>query len=69
MSLTSQSPIETLRARYNQAEQTCPQCGQRNIKNSWQVVDVSSKIQFKHVCTNCGAEQRRVVSLSLPDTQ
>ena len=68
MSLTSQSPIETLRSRYDQLEDTCPWCENKYIEKSWQVMHMDAEIRFKHICSTCGAERQQVVSLSSPNT-
>lgn len=55
--------LSDLKARYEETDVHCGDCGYEDQGGTWQVSEVDREVRFRHVCPSCGAVQTRVLKL------
>ncbi|TYL40130.1 hypothetical protein CV102_00680 [Natronococcus pandeyae] len=57
------SPFERLRAKFEESELECPQCGYFDGDGGWRVTTSGSRVQYQFVCPSCDAVETRELRL------
>ncbi|WP_049922636.1 HVO_0649 family zinc finger protein [Halopiger djelfimassiliensis] len=57
------SPFERLRAKFDDSELECRQCGYLADEGGWRVTTSGSRVQYQFVCPACGAVETREMRL------
>lgn len=60
---TYRSPFERLRAKFDDSELECRQCGYLDDDGGWRVRTTGSRVQYQFVCPSCEAVENREVRL------
>lgn len=61
---TGSNPFERLRRHFDDIGTECPECGHENEQDGWESTTDGSEIQYRYVCSNCGAERERSIAMS-----
>ena len=57
------SPFERLRAKYEDSDVRCGECGYLDEDGGWRVTSSGSRVQYQFVCPTCHAVETRVMRL------
>ncbi|ELY94028.1 hypothetical protein C482_18939 [Natrialba chahannaoensis JCM 10990] len=60
---TYRSPFDRLRAKFDEAELECRQCGFHDESGGWQVTSSGDRVQYRFVCPSCDAVETREMRL------
>ncbi|MFC4543912.1 HVO_0649 family zinc finger protein [Halosolutus amylolyticus] len=57
------SPFERLRAKFDESEARCGECGYVVEDGGWRVTAAGSRVRYQFVCPTCNAVETRVMRL------
>jgi predicted RNA-binding Zn-ribbon protein involved in translation (DUF1610 family) len=62
------SPLDRLRAHYDEVDAICPECGFEDLDGAWTAGAAGRRVEYVRECPSCGATRRRTVRFRRPST-